>query len=71
MTGCIGRTTPAGTRIGSDEDVALALLAEGGVAPVHGGAFLDPGHFQLSFAAADHMLGRACARIRRFCEGLR
>jgi aspartate aminotransferase len=71
MTGCLGRTTPAGTRIGSDEDFVLALLAEAGVAAVHGGAFLYPGHFRLSFAAADHLLEEACARIRRFCEGLR
>jgi len=29
IAGCIGRTTPAGTKITTDGDFALALLAEG------------------------------------------
>jgi aspartate aminotransferase len=70
MTACLGRTTPGGARIGSDEDFIFALLSEAGVATVHGGAFLSPGHFRISFAAADEVLQEACHRIRRFCLAL-
>jgi aspartate aminotransferase len=70
LTDCIGRTTAGGTKITSDWDFVLALLSEGGVATVHGSAFLFPGHFRLSFAAADTLLDEACRRIRTFCEGL-
>jgi aspartate aminotransferase len=71
MTGCLGRTTAGGKRIGSDLDFVFALLSEAGVATVHGDAFMFPGHFRVSFAAADEALKDACTRIRRFCEGLR
>ncbi|NKC31440.1 pyridoxal phosphate-dependent aminotransferase [Falsiroseomonas selenitidurans] len=71
MTACLGRTTAGGARIGDDADFVLALLSEAGVATVHGGAFMFPGHFRISFAASDSMLEEACRRIRGFCEGLR
>ncbi|NDG50858.1 MAG: aminotransferase class I/II-fold pyridoxal phosphate-dependent enzyme, partial [Rhodospirillales bacterium] len=70
MTACLGRTTAGGTLIGSDLGFVFALLSEAGVATVHGSAFMFPGHFRISFAAADGMLDDACQRIRRFCEGL-
>jgi aspartate aminotransferase len=70
MTGCLGRTTPKGERIGSDLDFVHALLSEQGVATVQGSAFLAPGYFRVSFAAADSALEEACHRIRRFCEAL-
>ena len=70
MTACLGRSTPAGTRIESDWDFAFALLSEGGVATVHGSAFMFSGHFRISFAASDTALEEACRRIRNFCEGL-
>ncbi|MGG5887572.1 pyridoxal phosphate-dependent aminotransferase [Falsiroseomonas sp. HC035] len=70
MTACIGRTTAAGTRIGNDWDFVLALLSEAGVATVQGSAFMFPGHFRISFAAADALLDDACRRIRGFCEAL-
>jgi aspartate aminotransferase len=70
MTECLGRTTAAGTRIDSDLDFVLALLSEGGLATVHGSAFMFPGHFRISFAAADDALDEACRRIRKFCEKL-
>ena len=71
MTASLGRSTAAGTRIESDWDFVFALLSEAGVATVHGAAFMFPGHFRISFAAADENLREACNRIRRFCEGLR
>ncbi|HEY6432790.1 MAG TPA: pyridoxal phosphate-dependent aminotransferase [Acetobacteraceae bacterium] len=70
IAGCIGRTTQAGVRIESDEGFVLALIEEAGVAAVHGGAFLSPGHFRLSYAADTELLREACRRIQVFCAGL-
>ncbi|MDO9500136.1 pyridoxal phosphate-dependent aminotransferase [Falsiroseomonas sp.] len=70
MTACIGMTTAAGTKITNDWDFVFALLTEQGVATVNGTAFMFPGHFRISFAAADALLEDACLRIHRFCEGL-
>lgn len=68
--GLLGRTTPAGRKITSDEDFCAALLDEAHVAVVHGGAFGLSPHFRLSYAAADTVLDEACARIARFCQAL-
>ncbi|MDP3414404.1 pyridoxal phosphate-dependent aminotransferase [Falsiroseomonas sp.] len=70
MTACLGMTTAAGTKITNDWDFVFALLTEQGVATVNGTAFMFPGHFRISFAAADALLEDACLRIHRFCEGL-
>ncbi len=68
--GCIGKTSRGGTRIIDDEAFVTALLDQEGVATVHGGAFCYPGHFRISYATSTALLEAACARIRRFCEGL-
>ncbi len=70
VAGLIGRFTPEGKRISTDEDFALALLDAVGVAVVHGEAFGLSPHFRVSYAAADEQLVEACARIKRFCETL-
>ena len=70
VTGCLGKTTKGGKRLGTDEDFVLALLEEEGVATVHGSAFLFPGYMRISYAAADDQLKAACERIQRFCQGL-
>jgi len=69
--GLIGRRTPEGKMITSDEDFALELLAAVGVAVVHGAAFGLSPHFRVSYAAADAQLVEACGRIKQFCEALR
>jgi aspartate aminotransferase len=69
--GCIGKTSAGGAKIANDEDFVVALLEETGVAVVHGAAFLYPGHFRVSYAAATEVLREACGRIQRFCAGLR
>ena len=69
--GCIGKTTRAGAAINDDEDFVAALLDEEGVAAVHGAAFMFPGHVRISYATGTDSLREACARIQRFCEGLR
>jgi aspartate aminotransferase len=68
--GCIGKATPQGARIKTDEDFVVALLAEQGVAAVHGTAFMYPGHFRISYATDTDSLREACTRIQRFCREL-
>ncbi len=69
--GTIGKTTPAGKRIGNDEDFAIALLEEEGVAVVHGSAFGLSPFFRISYATSTEELEESCRRIQRFCAGLR
>ena len=68
IAGCIGKTTKGGTVITDDDVFVKALLAEKGVAVVHGGAFFGPGHFRLSYASDDETLREACKRIQQFCQ---
>ena len=70
ISGLIGKTTAAGTRITTDEDFATSLLNEALVAVVHGAAFgLSPA-FRVSYAASNEDLAKACARIKTFCQAL-
>jgi aspartate aminotransferase len=68
--GAIGKTTPKGQKIGSDEDFATALLQEEGVAVVHGAAFGLSPFFRISYATGADALEEACRRIQRFCASL-
>ncbi len=69
--GAIGKKTPAGKIIATDEDFATYLLEAEGVAVVHGAAFGLSPFFRISYATATEMLEEACARIVRACEALR
>ncbi len=69
--GVIGKTAPSGKVIGNDEDFVTELLAQEGVAAVHGAAFgLEP-FFRVSYATSNAALEDACERIQRFCGSLR
>jgi aspartate aminotransferase len=68
--GCIGKTSKGGVLIKDDEAFALTLLAEEGVATVHGAAFCYPGYIRISYANATDELREAMIRIQRFCRGL-
>jgi aspartate aminotransferase len=70
VTGLLGRRSPAGRVLSSDADFTEALVEEGHVAAVHGGAFGTPGHVRLSTAASDAELGEAMRRLGAFCGGL-
>ncbi len=70
ISGCIGLTTPAGTKIIDDEVFATALLEETGVAVVFGAAFGLSPNFRVSYATSDKVLTEACCRIQRFCASL-
>jgi aspartate aminotransferase len=71
VAGCIGKTSAGGVKIVDDETFAAALLEETGVAVVFGAAFGLSPNFRISYATSDAALTEACARIKRFCQGLR
>ncbi|PVH30057.1 pyridoxal phosphate-dependent aminotransferase [Pararhodobacter oceanensis] len=71
ISGCIGKTSPAGTLLDSDEAFAKALLEETGVAVVFGSAFGVSPNFRVSYATSDAVLTEACTRIQGFCASLR
>ncbi|MBH9994005.1 MULTISPECIES: pyridoxal phosphate-dependent aminotransferase [Bartonella] len=67
----IGKKTPEGKVIKTDEDFVTALLETEAVAVVHGAAFgLGPA-FRISYATSEKLLEEACRRIQRFCSSLR
>ena len=68
--GVIGMTSREGTKIGSDEDFATALLKEEGVAVVQGAAFGLSPFFRISYATGIEALEEACRRIQRFCANV-
>ncbi|HTK33906.1 MAG TPA: pyridoxal phosphate-dependent aminotransferase [Caulobacteraceae bacterium] len=68
--GLIGKKTPAGKVIETDEDFAVELLGAEGVAVVHGTAFGLAPFFRISYATAPEVLEDACSRIQRFCASL-
>jgi aspartate aminotransferase len=70
VAGCIGKTTPKGTVIDTDEAFVTALLEEEGVSVVHGEAFGLSPFFRVSYATSTDVLEDACQRIQRFCGSL-
>ena len=67
----IGKSTPSGKRIDTDEDMAGYLLDDARVAVVQGAAFgLSPA-FRISYATSDALLQDACERIQTACAALR
>lgn len=68
--GAIGKTTPGGQRIDSDDDFITYLLEAEGVAAVQGSAFGLSPYFRVSYATATDLLKEACTRIRRACAAL-
>ena len=70
ISGCIGKTSAAGTKITDDEVFATALLEETGVAVVFGAAFGVSPNFRVSYATSNDILREACTRIQNFCATL-
>ncbi|MBL8646121.1 MAG: pyridoxal phosphate-dependent aminotransferase [Sphingosinicella sp.] len=70
-TGLIGRKTPSGATLATDEDIAGYLLEAEGVAVVHGGAFGVSPAFRISYATSTELLEDACTRIQRACGALK
>ncbi|MBV8870132.1 MAG: pyridoxal phosphate-dependent aminotransferase [Acetobacteraceae bacterium] len=71
IAGCLDRTTPAGRRIGTDAEFALALLEEAHVAVVPGASYGMSPYARVSTAAEDDVLAEGCRRMQRFCASLR
>ena len=69
--GCIGKKTPNGIEIKTDEDFMSFLLESEGVAGVHGAAFGLSPYFRISYATSSKILKDACERIIRACEKLK
>jgi aspartate aminotransferase len=67
----LGRRTPAGAVIATDNDLTMYFLRDAGVALVPGSAFELPGHFRISYAASDAQLAEAMTRLARACAQLR
>jgi len=66
----MGKTTPKGAVIKTDEDLIAYFLEEAEVAAVHGAAFgLSPA-FRISYATSEEILTEACTRIQRACAAL-
>jgi len=70
IKGLIGKKTPKGKVIDSDEAFATALLEDTGVAVVHGAAFGLSPFFRISYATSNKNLEEACSRIQKFCASL-
>jgi aspartate aminotransferase len=64
-SGLIGKRTPSGATLTTDEDVAGYFLESQGVAVVHGAAFGGSPAFRISYATADAVLEDACQRIQK------
>ena len=69
--GMIGRTTPAGKTIATDEDFVLHLLDSENLAVLQGAAYGVSPFFRISYAASMETLVEGCERLRRACEALR
>ena len=69
--GTIGKRTPDGKVLATDEDVVTYLLEAEGVAVVQGSAFGLAPFFRISYATSTEALTEACGRIQRACAALR
>ena len=71
FSGLIGKSTPNGKRIDTDEDFVGYLLDDAKVAAVQGAAFgLSPA-MRISYATSDELLTKACERIQAACAALK
>jgi aspartate aminotransferase len=66
----MGRGTPQGQVLRSDEDFIMYLLEEVDFAVLQGAAYGVSPYFRLSFAASMGSIEEGCDRLRRACEKL-
>jgi aspartate aminotransferase len=69
--GTLGKTTPQGQAIKTEDDFVNYLLDAEGVAVVGGAAFGMSPYFRISYATSTKVLEDACMRIQRACAALR
>ena len=68
--GVLGKKTPTGQILTTDEDFVLYLLDSEKLAGVHGSAYGLPGFFRFSFATSQDVLNEGMARLKRACAQL-
>ncbi|HAE01558.1 MAG TPA: aspartate aminotransferase [Rhodospirillaceae bacterium] len=68
--GVIGRKTPSGKVLETDQDFVTYLLEDKGVATVQGAAFGLSPYFRISYATSTEALEEACRRIQTACGQL-
>src|SRR5580658_8555602 len=68
--GTMGKTSPTGKKLATDEDFVTELLEAEGVAVVQGTPFGSGPAFRISYATATSALEEACTRIQHFCGNL-
>jgi aspartate aminotransferase len=68
--GTIGKKTPDGKLIATDQDFADYLLMDAGVSVVFGAAFGLSPFFRISYATSTEALEESCRRIQRACGAL-
>jgi aspartate aminotransferase len=68
--GVIGKRTPSGRTLATDEDFVTYLLEAEGVAVVQGAAFGLSPYFRISYATSTKALEEACRRIKHACKNL-
>lgn len=66
--GLIGKSSPSGKLLSSDEEIAYALLDEAGVAVVHGAVFGLEGYLRIAYTLDDTSLDACCDAIIAFCN---
>ena len=69
--GLLGRTTPQGRLLTSDQDVVLYLLEEASVATIQGSAYGVSPYFRCSYAISESVLTDAAAQIAAAVAALR
>jgi aspartate aminotransferase len=68
--GLMGKRTPSGQILRTDEDFVMYLLEEVNLAVLHGAAYGVSPFFRLSFASSIPMLDEGLARLKQACEKL-
>jgi aspartate aminotransferase len=66
----LGKRTPSGQVLRTDEDFTRYLLDSQQVAVIHGAAYGSPGYFRISFATSGDVLDESCLRFARACADL-
>ncbi|WP_285409968.1 aminotransferase class I/II-fold pyridoxal phosphate-dependent enzyme [Variovorax sp. efr-133-TYG-130] len=71
IAGLIGRSTPAGVRLKTDQDVANYLIEHAGVVTINGTSYGLSPYLRFSFATAAAEIDRGCAAIAAAVDELR
>jgi aspartate aminotransferase len=71
VAGLIGRTTPAGTVLKTDQDVASYFIEQAGVVTIDGTSYGLSPYLRFSFATATTEINRGCAAIAAAVAELR